>query len=94
MRHIPGLGQGVGVDEARRLLARIFRAQGIDSPELDARILVGHALGLDHAALAAAPRRALTDAEARATVALAGRRIEREPVAENYARDARPQARD
>jgi release factor glutamine methyltransferase len=81
MRHIPCLGQGVGVDEARRLLARIFRAQGIDSPELDARILVGHALGLDHAALAAAPRRGLTDAEARATVALAVRRIEREPVA-------------
>ena len=32
---------------------------GIDSPELDARILVGHALGLDHAALAAADARVL-----------------------------------
>ena len=40
--------------EARRALAAKFRAAGLDSPDLDARILVGHALGLDHAALAAA----------------------------------------
>jgi len=81
MRHIPGLERGVGVDEARRLLTRTLRAKGIDSPELDARILVGHAIGLDHAALAAAPQRSLTDAEARATIALVMRRLEREPIA-------------
>ena len=35
---------------ARLALTREFRAAGIDSPELDARLLVAHALGLDHAA--------------------------------------------
>ena len=48
----------------RRSLARSFRAAGVDSPELDARVLVGHALGLDQAALAAAGARML-DREAR-----------------------------
>jgi release factor glutamine methyltransferase len=81
MKDIPGLEQGVRVDEARRLLTQTLRAKGIDSPDLDARILIGHALGLDHAALAAAPQRSLTDAEARTTVALATRRLEREPIA-------------
>jgi release factor glutamine methyltransferase len=66
---------------ARRALAEKFRNHGIDLPELDARILVGHALGLDHAALAAAGARAV-DAEAEnAIAALAGRRLAHEPVA-------------
>lgn len=81
MKPVPGIEPGVEVDEARRQLTRILRAKGIDSPELDARILVGHALGLDHAALAAAPRRSLTHAEARAIGVLAKRRLEREPIA-------------
>jgi release factor glutamine methyltransferase len=81
MMAIAGLERGVRIDESRRLLTQILRAQGIDSPELDARILVGHALGLDHAALAAAWQRSLTDAEARATIALAIRRLNREPIA-------------
>jgi len=69
------------VAAARRALAQKFRAAGLDSPDLDARILVGHALGLDHAALVAADARAL-DAVERATIAaLAARRLEREPVA-------------
>ena len=34
----------VTVADARRALAQKFRAAGLDSPELDARILVGHAL--------------------------------------------------
>ena len=36
-----------------RALARRFATPGSTTPELDARVLVGHALGLDHAALAA-----------------------------------------
>jgi len=69
------------VAAARRALAQKFRVAGLDSPDLDARILVGHALGLDHAALVAADARAL-DAVERATIAaLAARRLEREPVA-------------
>jgi release factor glutamine methyltransferase len=69
------------VSAARRALAEQFRAAGLDSPELDARILVGHALGLDHAGLAAAGARIL-DAGERATIAaFARRRLAREPVA-------------
>jgi release factor glutamine methyltransferase len=69
------------VADARRAWADKFRACGIDSPELDARILVGHALGLDHAALAASGARVLGAEEASAIAALAGRRFAHEPVA-------------
>jgi release factor glutamine methyltransferase len=66
---------------ARRAVANKLRAAGIDSPELDARILVAHALALDHAALAAADTRVLDRAEADAIAALARRRLAHEPVA-------------
>ena len=66
---------------ARRAMAQSFRAAGLDSPELDARILVGHALGLDQAALAAAGARALARRERDAIEVLARRRLVREPVA-------------
>ncbi len=69
------------VAEARRALAQKFRAFGLDSHELDARILVGHALGLDHAALAVADTRALGSAERAAIAGLAARRLAREPIA-------------
>jgi release factor glutamine methyltransferase len=44
-------------------------------------VLVGHALGLDHAGLAVQSRRALSTDEADAVAALAARRLAREPVA-------------
>jgi release factor glutamine methyltransferase len=66
---------------ARRALARMFAAAGLDTPALDARIIVGHALGLDHAALAAAAERALSAPERDRIAALAARRLAREPVA-------------
>jgi release factor glutamine methyltransferase len=66
---------------ARLALTREFRAAGIDSPELDARLLVAHALGLDHAGLAAAGARVLDRGETDAIAALARRRLRREPVA-------------
>jgi len=65
----------------RRALANALRAAGIDSPELDARLLVAHALGLDHAALAAAGTRVIDRDEAAAIAALTRRRLAREPVA-------------
>lgn len=71
----------LSIADARRVWAAEFRGCGIESPELDARILVGHALGLDHAALAAAASRALNAAEQIAIAALAQRRMAREPVA-------------
>jgi len=55
--HDPFTGDSIGA--ARRRLALEFRRGGLDAPELDARIIVGHALGLDHAALAAQSNRTL-----------------------------------
>ena len=72
---------GLSIATARRLLAQSLRTQGVDTPELDARLLVGHALGLDHAGLASAGERILTAAEANALAAFAARRQAREPVA-------------
>jgi len=77
----PGDRTALTVGGIRRAWATRFRACGIDSPELDARILVGHALGLDHAALAAAEPRRLAVDEENAVAALAKRRLAREPVA-------------
>ena len=69
------------VAATRRALAQSFRRHGLATPELDARLLVGHALGLDHAALAAQAARALTAPESDAVAVLAARRLTREPVA-------------
>jgi release factor glutamine methyltransferase len=69
------------VAEARRTLAATLHAGGLDTPDLDARILLGHALGLDHAALAAAATRRLGVDEENAVAALANRRLAGEPVA-------------
>ena len=65
----------------RRALTEKFRAADIGSPALDARILVGHALSLDHAALAAASERLLDIKEQEAIAGFARRRLGREPVA-------------
>jgi release factor glutamine methyltransferase len=77
----PNATDAFTITAARRALKDKFRAAGIESPELDARILVGHALSLDHAALAAAGTRRLDAAERSTIAALAGRRLAREPVA-------------
>jgi len=72
---------GGSIDAARRRLTLEFRRRGLDAPELDARIIVGHALGLDHTALAAQSSRMLAADEAGAIAALSARRLKREPVA-------------
>jgi len=69
------------VGAMRRSLARAFRSAGLDAPELEARVLVGHALALDHAALAAAAGRPLSGVETAEIDALARRRLAGEPVA-------------
>jgi len=69
------------IAQARRGVAAQLHESGIESPDLDARILVGHALGLDHAALAAAGARRLDSADESAIAALVRRRLAREPVA-------------
>ena len=64
----------------RHRLAEQFRAAGIDSADVDARLLLAHALGLDRAALTMDGERALRADEAKAIDALAARRLRREPV--------------
>jgi len=73
--------RGRPVAQARRALAEKLRAAGLESPELDARILIGHALGLDHAGLAAAEKQGLPESTASQIDALAARRLAHEPVA-------------
>jgi len=78
---ISGLNAGVSIVTARRIITDIFRKYGLDTPELDARILIGHALNLDHAALASNADQLLNAGEAQAISALAARRLAHEPVA-------------
>jgi release factor glutamine methyltransferase len=69
------------VDAVRRDLARRLRENGIDTPDLDARLIIGHALGLDHTALVRASERPLAAAEIARIEALAARRLACEPIA-------------
>jgi release factor glutamine methyltransferase len=78
---IAALLPGASLAAARRELARALRHAGIDNPELDARLLIGFALGLDHSALAAQSERRLTRTEAEMVAMLAARRRAGEPVA-------------
>jgi release factor glutamine methyltransferase len=75
------LASAVTVAQARRAAADRFRERGFDTPDLDARLLLGHALGLDHAALVAESARRLDPAEAAAFDAVVARRLAHEPVA-------------
>lgn len=72
---------GATVEDARRMIAQMFREARLYSPELDARIITGHALGLDLTQLIAAGRRQLGESELETLNALAERRLAGEPVA-------------
>jgi len=66
--------------EALNLLAQAFRTAGIEDADVDARLLVGHALHLDRARLIAQSDRILEAREINVINALAARRLKREPV--------------
>lgn len=72
---------GLTVQAARRTLAARLRDESIESPDLDARLLVGAALRLDLTGLAVQAERRVTPDEAAAIEGFARRRIAREPVA-------------
>ena len=72
---------GLSIEAARRDVAALLRAAGIDSAELDARLLVGAALRLDLTALIAAAKRTLSVDEAEHLGSLVQRRLAGEPVA-------------
>jgi release factor glutamine methyltransferase len=69
------------IETARRSLTARFKSSGIDSAELDARILVGAALGLDLTGMIAAAGRSLTSDESMRLEDFARRRLTGEPVA-------------
>jgi release factor glutamine methyltransferase len=75
------LAPGTAIGRARREVAARLRAHGLDTPELDARLLVGHALGLDHGALTVESARVLTPCETDRLGADMARRLAHEPVA-------------
>jgi len=72
---------GQPIEGARRALAAQLRSAQLDEAELDARILLGAALGLDLTGLIAQAARTLTEAEASQLAQYAQRRIAGEPVA-------------
>src|SRR5450631_262978 len=72
---------GQTVEAARRSLTARFKSGKIDLPELDARILVGAALGLDLTGVIAAATRPVTAAEAARLEDFVCRRLNGEPVA-------------
>jgi release factor glutamine methyltransferase len=74
------LKDGASVSEALNLLAQAFRMAGIEDADVDARLLVGHALHLDRARLIAQSDRILEAREINVINALAARRLKREPV--------------
>jgi release factor glutamine methyltransferase len=75
------LAPALTVAQARRAAADRLRERGFDTPDLDARLLVGHALGLDHAALVAESARRLIAAESAALEHVVAQRLAHEPVA-------------
>jgi release factor glutamine methyltransferase len=75
----PGFDAATPRQSARRWLARAFAEGGIPSAELDARVLLCAALGVDHAALVRDPDAPL-GAGADLLAKFAARRLGREPV--------------
>jgi len=80
VRVIPGLKAGASVGEAVRFLSQSFRSAGIEAPDADGRLIVGHALHLDRARLLSQSERVLDAREADVISALAARRLRHEPV--------------
>jgi release factor glutamine methyltransferase len=72
---------GLTVDAARRSLGKLLRDASIDSPELDARLLIGAVLNLDLTGLATLASRVVDDQEAAQLSVFAKRRMAGEPVA-------------
>ena len=72
---------GPTVEAARRALTARFKSGSIDSAELDARMLVGAALGLDLTGVITAANRLVTSDQANRLEDFARRRLDGEPVA-------------
>lgn len=73
--------EGDTIERATRLVRDAFRAAGIDSPDLDARIIAAHDIGLDLTGLVREAQRALDRIQAERMAASARRRLAGEPIA-------------
>lgn len=73
---------GGSVGEALRAAVDGLRAAGVESPRLDAELLLAEAAGLERARLIAAPEAELEPAAARRFGELVRRRLRREPVSQ------------
>jgi release factor glutamine methyltransferase len=69
------------VREALAAASDAFEAAGVDTPRLDAEVLLAEATGLDRARLAAEPDASVDPPAARLFGAMVRRRVRREPVA-------------
>ncbi len=69
------------VGQALEAATDALRAAGVESPRLDAELLLAEASGIDRAALAASPDTALDPVSGRAFAELVRRRLRREPIA-------------
>ena len=81
MRIVPGLKDGASVAESIRLVSQAFTLARIDTPDVDARLLIGSALMLGRAQLISQSDRILEAREVSMISALAARRLRHEPVA-------------
>ena len=79
-RALARLRAGLTLRDARIVLAQALRAAGVETPALDARILVQEAAGIDHAHLIAHGETPLSEAGAARLLAFARRRLDGEPV--------------
>jgi release factor glutamine methyltransferase len=69
------------IETARRALTARLKTAAVESAEIDARILTGHALGLDLTGLISAAQRLITPDESARLEEFARRRLAGEPVA-------------
>ena len=74
------MSQAWSIGRAVNELTAAFEAAGLDTPRLDARILVGHAVKLEPSLLFARGERILAGAEATLVRDFAARRLRHEPV--------------
>lgn len=72
---------GASVGEALGAAVASLERAGVESPRLDAELLLSSSTGADRAELVARPEDPLTDSQARRFADLIARRVRREPVA-------------
>jgi release factor glutamine methyltransferase len=76
----PQLKAGASLSEAAKIIAESLRCVGVETPEVDTRVLLGCALRLKRTQLLAQSNRLLEQHDINAIFAVVSRRLKREPV--------------